>query len=369
MGYFSPDFRNHAVSILMAEVFETHDRSKFEVVAFSLGPDTRDEMRGRLEKGFERFVDVHGKSDEQIALLARSMELDIAVDLGGFTEGCRPRVLAMRAAPLQVSYIGYLGTLGAPYMDYLIADPVIVPEAHQEHYAEKIIYLPSYQANDSQRRIAQREFSREELGLPAQGFVFCCFNNNYKITPPTFDSWMRILHRVAGSVLFLYAGSATAQGNLSKEAVKRGIDPARVVFGQRLPPAQYLARYRAADLFLDTLPYNAGTTASDALWVGLPVLTCLGDTFAGRVAGSLLTAIGLPELITRTQSQYEDMAVALALDRGRLAGIKQRLAQNRHTQPLFDTPRFTRHLEAAYTQIYERYLAGLAPRHLYVGRE
>ncbi len=199
--------------------------------------------------------------------------------------------------------------------------------------------------------------------------MFCCFNNNYKITPPTFDSWMRILHRVAGSVLFLYAGSATAQGNLSKEAVKRGIDPARVVFGQRLPPAQYLARYRAADLFLDTLPYNAGTTASDALWVGLPVLTCLGDTFAGRVAGSLLTAIGLPELITRTQSQYEDMAVALALDRGRLAGIKQRLAQNRHTQPLFDTPRFTRHLEAAYTQIYERYLAGLRPHHLYVAPE
>ena len=365
IGYFSSDFSDHPVSHLMAELFETHDRSRFETYAFSFGPDTRDEVRKRVEKAFDRFIDVRGASDTEVALLARSMEIDVAVDLGGFTQGCRPRIFAMRAAPLQVSYIGYLGTMGAEYMDYLIADATIIPAAEQRHYSEKILYLPSYQANDSRRVVADKVFSREELRLPQSGFVFCCFNTSYKIAPGTFDSWMRILRRVEGSVLLLYAEAEAIENNLRKEARSRGVDAARLVFGKRLPRPEYLARYRAADLFLDTLPYNAGTTASDALWMGLPVLTCLGEAFAGRVAASLLKAIQLPELIASDQLEYEELAVELAHDAQRLAGIKQKLAANRLTTSLFDTPRFTKHLEAAYTKIYERYRADLPAEHTY----
>ena len=361
VGYFSGDYRNHPVSTLTAEMFELHDRSRFEITAFSFGPDTQDEMRKRIEGAFERFIDVRGKSDLEVAQLARSMELDIAVDLGGFTEGSRPNVFAIRAAPLQVSYLGYLGTLGAPYMDYLIADSTIVPVEHQVYYAEKIIYLPSYQANDSKRVISNKRFTRQELGLPQTGFVFCCANANYKIAPGTFSSWMRILNKVEGSVLFLVADDATVQRNLRNEAAERGIDAGRLVFGSRLPTPDYLARYRTADLFLDTLPYNAGTTASDALWSGLPVLTRMGESFAARVAASLLNAIGLPELVTTTQEQYEATAIDLARDPGRLAELRDRLHRNRLTTPLFGTAQFTRRLEDAYTQAYERYLADLTP--------
>ncbi|MGO9993435.1 MAG: tetratricopeptide repeat protein [Steroidobacteraceae bacterium] len=367
IGYFSADFRSHPVSALTAELFETHDRSRFDVSAFSFGPDTQDEMRKRLERAFDRFIDVRRHSDRDIALLARSMELDIAVDLGGFTQDCRPTILALRAAPLQVSYLGYLGTMGAPYIDYLVADGIIVPPTHRRHYAEKILYVPSYQVNDSKRVIADKSFSREELGLPASGFVFCCFNASFKFTPATFAGWMRILERVPRSVLFLYAAGAAVVRNLRQEALSRGVDPARLVFGPTLPTPEYLARYRAADLFLDTLPYNAGTTASDALWAGLPVLTCAGEAFASRVAASLLTAIGMPELITGTQERYEQVAVELATDPPRLAALKQRLADNRRTTPLFDTRRFTQHLEAAYTKIYERHRAGQTPQHIDCG--
>ncbi len=366
VGYFSPDFRNHPVSRLTAELFETHDRTRFEVSAFSYGPDTQDEMRKRLEGAFDRFIDVRGHTDREIAQLARSMELDIAVDLSGFTEGCRMNVFALRAAPLQASYIGYLGTSAADYMDYLIADQILVPEEHQVHYSEKIVYLPSYQANDSKRRIADKVFTRDELGLPPTGFVYCCFNASFKITPVMFDSWMRILQRVEGSVLFLFEGSEGVASNLRKEALLRGIDAGRLVFGRALPLPEYLSRFRSADLFLDTLPYNAGTIASDALWAGLPVLTRAGETFAGRVAASLLTAIGLPELIASTQDEYEELAVELAADPIRLARIRQRLAQNRLTAPLFDTVRFARHLEDAYTKMYERYRDDLPPDHIHV---
>jgi len=362
--YFSADYRAHPVSMLIAELIESHDRSRFEVTGFSFGPDTQDEMRKRMQGAFDRFIDVRGKSDREIALLARALEIDIAVDLTGFTGDCRPRIFALRAAPLQISYIGYLGTMGAEYIDYLVADATLVPAADQGYYTEKIIYLPSYQANDSKRCIAPRLFSREELGLPPAAFVFCCFNASYKITPTTFDGWMRILQRVPGSVLYLYAGGERAEGNLRQEAARRGVDAQRVVFGQRLPVPEYLARYRAADLFLDTLPYNAGTTASDALWAGLPVLTCLGRSFAGRVAASLLRAIELPELIATTQEQYEELAVALASDPPRLASIKARLAANRLTTRLFDTPRFTQSIEAAYSHIYERYLADMPTDHV-----
>jgi len=369
IGYFSADFREHPVASLLAEVIETHDRSRFEVTAFSFGPEAHDPMRKRLARAFDRFLDVQGKSDVEIALLARSLTVDIAVDLGGYTHGSRANVFALRAAPLQISYIGYLGTMGAGYMDYLIADPTIVPPTDQRHYSEKILYLPSYQANDSKRRIADHVFTRKELDLPAAGFVFCCFNTTYKITPATFAGWMRILTRVEGSVLFLYADTAAVVSNLGKEARRRGVDADRLVFGKRLLIPEYLARYRAADLFLDTLPYNAGATASDALWTGLPVLTCVGETFAGRVAASLLKAIRLPELITYNQEQYEELAVELATHPRRLAEIKKKLADNRLTKPLFDPSLFTKHLEAGYTSIYARHQTNLPPDHIHVGSD
>jgi predicted O-linked N-acetylglucosamine transferase (SPINDLY family) len=363
IGYFSPDFRDHPVARLTAELFETHDRSRFEITAFSLAPGSEDDMSKRLKHAFDFFLDVHAESDEGIACLAQQRGIDIAVDLAGHTKGSRPRIFALRAAPLQVNYIGYLGTFAAQYMDYLVADATLIPDTAQRHYSEKIIYLPSYQANDSQRRISDRIFTRAELDLPQNGFVYCCFNASYKIMPATFSGWMRILSRVEGSVLFLIAGNQGVADNLRREADSRGVDGARLVFGKRVPADEYLARYRAADLFLDTLPYNAGTTASDALWAGLPVLTCVGQAFAGRMAASLLTAIELPELITSTSQQYEDLAVELALGPKRLADIKRRLAQNRLTTRLFDTLRFTQSLEAAYRIVFERFQAGLPPEH------
>ena len=364
VGYFSADFRNHPTSFLTAELFEIHDRSRFELTAFSFGPDTKDEMRRRVEQAFERFLDVRQKSEREIAQLARALEMDIAVDLGGFTRGSRPRIFALRAAPLQVSYLGYLGTMSAEYMDYLIADDLIIPEARRQYYSERIVYLPSYQVNDSLRRIADKRFSRAELGLPPAGFVFCCCNSTYKITPTTFDGWMRILNGVPGSVLYLLGGSEPVAGNLRREAHARGVAPERLVFGTRLPAPEYLARYRTADLFLDTLPYNAGATASDALWAGLPVLTCAGEAFAGRVGASLLHAVGLPELITATQEQYEALAVELAGNAKLLAGIRTKLLNSLGTAPLFNTAATARHLEAAYATMYDRYHAGLAPEHI-----
>jgi predicted O-linked N-acetylglucosamine transferase (SPINDLY family) len=365
VAYFSADFRDHAVAFLTAELFEKHDRSRFEIIAFAFGADFKDEMRARLEAGFDQFIDIRNLSDQEAVQLARNMQIDIAVDLGGHTVGCRTEIFAMRAAPVQVSYIGYLGTMGAAFMDYLIADRVIIPEQAKPHYAEKIVYLPSYQVNDSRRRIADVTFTRSQLGLPETGFVFCCFNNNYKITPSVFSLWMRILQSVPGSVLFLYAENAWSEQNLINAAVLRGVNPERLVFGKKLALPEYLARYRQADLFLDTQPYNAGTTASDALWAGLPVLTCPGESFAGRVAASLLTAIGLPELIAQTPAQYEALAIELATHPDKLTGIRTRLAQNRLTTPLFDTELFTANLEAAFTQMYERYQAGLPPEDLY----
>ncbi len=361
IGYFSADFRNHPVSALTAELIETHDRSRFEITAFSFGPDTQDEMRRRMERAFERFLDVRGRTDRNVAELARSVGIDIAVDLGGFTRGSRPRIFALRAAPVQVSYLGYLGTMAVDYMDYLIADATIVPAAQQRHYSERIAYLPSYQPNDSGRRIAERRFARAELGLPPAGFVFCCLNACYKITPGTFASWMRILRSVDGSVLLLLADGETARSNLRMEAVKRGVDASRLVFGGRLPHPEYLARYRAADLFLDTLPYNAGTTASDALWSGLPVLTLRGEAFAARVGASLLEAVGLPELIASSREHYEALAVDLAARPRHLADLREQLARNRLSTRLFDIRRYARHLEAAYLQMQARHDAGLPP--------
>jgi len=366
IGYFSMDFREHPVAFLTAELFETHDRDRFEVYAFSYGLDTHDEMRIRLEAAFDQFIDVRSKSERDIANLARQLEIDIAIDLAGFTGSSRSGLFAWRAAPVQVSYLGYPGTMGAHYIDYLIADRQLIPEQAQAHYAEKIVYLPSFQVNDSKRSIANKVFTREELGLPQCGFVFCCFNNSYKISPSTFDGWMRILKQVDASVLMLFADNEVTRGNLRREASRRGVSANRFAFCKKLPLPEHLARYRTTDLFLDTLPYNAGTTASDALWAGVPVLTCTGEAFASRMASSLLTAIELPELITTSQADYEALAIELATNPERFQAIKNKLERNRLTTPLFDTQLFTRHIEDAYTQMYEKYHADLPPDHISV---
>ncbi|HLX24657.1 MAG TPA: tetratricopeptide repeat protein [Usitatibacter sp.] len=351
IGYFSANYSEHAVAYLIADLLEQHDRSSFEVTAFSFGPDTGDAMRKRVESAAERFVDIRDRTDEAVARLARELEIDVAVDLMGFTEDSRSGIFALRAAPVQVSYLGYPGTMGAEFIDYLIADATVVPEAEEAFYAERIIRMPgSYQVN-GHRPISDRVFTREGQGLPQSGFVFCCFNNNYKITPSTFDSWMRILGRVEGSVLWVLGDNETAMRNLRGEAERRGIAASRLVFANRLPLAEYIARYRLADLFLDTLPYNAHSTASDALWSGLPVITRAGDTFAGRVGASLLHAVGLPELITETVAQYEDLAAHLATQPDAMRDVRRRLEENRLSMPLFDAPRFARDLEAAYREM------------------
>jgi len=369
VGYFSADFHNHPVAILTAELFEIHDRSRFEIMAFSLSePETKDQLRIRLEAGFDRFIEVQNLSDEEVVKLARELEIDIAVDLGGHTGKCRTGIFALRAAPLQVSYLGFAGTMGADYMDYLIADKIVIPPASRRYYTEKIAYLPhSFFVHDSTRRISDGPVNRAQFGLPETGFVFCCFNNTYKLNPATFTIWMRILTAVENSVLWLFEGNPTAGANLKQAAGQSGVDPDRLVFAERLPQIEeHLGRQALADLFLDTLPYNAHTTACDALWAGLPVLTCLGESFAGRVAASQLSAIGLPELIAETPAQYEALAIELAANAEKLAGVKARLAQNRLTTPLFDTRLFTGHLQAAYTQMYERYQADLACEHINV---
>jgi predicted O-linked N-acetylglucosamine transferase (SPINDLY family) len=367
IGYFSADFYNHAVSYLVAELIEAHDRKRFEIYGFSFGPNTGDSMRKRLESAFDKFFDIRHLSDLEITRTSRRLNIDIAVDLGGHTKDSRPLVFAERAAPIQINYLGYPGTTGITNMDYLIADRILIPTTDKNAYSEQIIYLPySYQANDSKRSASGEKFSREELSLPAEGFIFCCFNNNWKITPELFSCWMRILNAVKKSVLWLFEDNPTVVVNLRKEASSRNIDSHRIVFAKRMPHEEHLARYRLADLFLDTLPYNAHTTASDALWIGLPVLTCQGETFAGRVASSLLTNIGLPELITRSLQEYESLAIELATNPDKLAQIKTKLAENRLTTPLFDTPLFTKHIEAAYQTAYDRYQSGLPPDHIYV---
>jgi protein O-GlcNAc transferase len=367
IGYFSTDYYNHATSYLMAELFERHDRSRFEVLGFSFGPDIKDEMSQRVSAAMDRFIDVRSMSDEGVAQLSRQLEMDIAVDLKGFTRDCRSGIFAQRAAPIQVSYLGFPATTGTPYMDYLIADHALIPEASQRYYSEKIVYLPnSYQVNDSKRLISTRPYTRAEEGLPERGFVYCCFNNNYKITPEVFDIWMSILVKVEGSVLWLLEGNPRSVDNLRQEAVRRGISPQRLIFAKGLPLAEHLARHSLADLFLDTFPCNAHTTASDALWAGLPVLTRMGETFASRVAASLLGAIDLPELVTTTEAAYERLALELAFDRERYQEIRKRLQRNRLTSPLFDLPSSTKHLEAAYSAMYERYQAGLSPDHIQV---
>ena len=367
IAYYSADFRNHPTAHLTAELYELHDKTQFEVIAFSFGQDDKSVVRSRLSNAFEQFIDVTGMSDKEIAMLSRKLGVDIAIDLGGFTLDNRTDIFAYRAAPIQVNYLVYAGTMGAKYMDYIVADETLIPPASQHFYSEKVAYLPnSYQVNDSTRTIPDKEFTRQSLGLPEKDFVFCCFNNNHKIVPTSFDMWMRILGAVDDSVLWLLEDNVAAAENLKKEALSRGIDGDRLVFAKRTSPAEHLMRHCNADLFLDTLPYNAHTTASDALWMGLPVLTLMGESFAGRVAASLLNAVDLPELITQTPKEYEALAIALAKDPENLGGIRSRLKMNRLAKPLFNTPLFTQNLEAAYIKMYERYQADLAPEHIFL---
>ena len=366
IGYYSADFREHPVSYLTVEFFELHNKNQFELIAFYSGAPDSSYIQKRVSSSFDKFINIRHKCDKEIAELSRVMGVDIAVDLTGATSNERVGIFAYRAAPIQLSYIGYLGTMGAEYYDYLIADKTIIPVINQDYYTEKIVYLPNYQVNDSNRLISDKVFEKVELNLPINGFVFCCFNKNYKIVPSTFDGWMRILKAVPDSILFLYGSNKWAEANLKIEAEKRGVSQTRIVFGNRIEKSEYIARYKVVDLFLDTLPYNAGTTASDALWAGLPVLTCMGESFASRVAASLLNAIELPELITTTQAEYEAKAIELGNNPAKLKAIKDKLERNRLTTALFDTPRFTKHIEAAFTQMYERYQADLPPDHIYI---
>jgi protein O-GlcNAc transferase len=362
VAYVSADFHAHATAYLAAGLFEAHGKDRFEIVAVSFGPDDGSAMRARLIRAFDRFIDARAMSDMDAARQLRGMEIDIAVDLKGFTQGSRAGVFALRPAPVQVNYLGHPGTMGAPYIDYIVADRTIIPEDRHRYYSEKIVRLPgSYQCNDNRRAIAARPQSRAEAGLPEDGFVFASFNNLYKITPEVFGVWMRLLAEVEGSVLWLLHDNPAAVANLRREAMARGADPARLVFAPRLPQEAHLARQRLANLFLDTLPCNAHTTASDALWAGLPVLACEGATFAGRVAASLNRAAGLSELVTASLGEYEALALRLAREPGYLVAITAKLATNRGGCALFDTARTTRHLEAAYTAMWERACRGEPP--------
>ena len=350
IAYLSADFRDHPTAHLMAGLFEHHDRTRCDVSAISFGPDDGSAMRTRLTNAFDHFVDVRGKSDRDIAGHLAANRIDIAIDLAGHTQNERLGILALRPAPVQLSYLVFPGTMGADFIDYVVADEIVLPRDQQPFFPEKIIHLPhSYQANDSRRPIAPSAPTRAEARLPEQAFVFCCFNNSWKITAPIFDIWMRLLQAVPQSVLWLL--DTGISDHLRQEAVFRGMDPRRLVFAARTTPDQHLARHRLADLFLDTLPYNAHTTASDALWAGLPVVTSRGKAFAGRVAASLLHATGLPELVTDNLEEYEALSLKLAREPALLNSIRLRLQQNRLTCPLFDTARFCRHIEAAYVKM------------------
>jgi predicted O-linked N-acetylglucosamine transferase (SPINDLY family) len=363
IAYLSPDFRTHPLAFLTAGLFEQHDRSRFEIIGVSFGIDDRSEIRRRLVAAFDEFHDVRRKSDKEVARLLNDHQVDIAVDLAGYTHDSRPGILAHRPAPIQVNYLGFPATMGADFIDYIIADAMVLPVEHQTYYTENAAYLPDcYQVNDTKLKIAEQTLTRQEMGLPEHGFVFCCFNNNWKITPAIFDAWMRLLHQVDGSVLWLLGTNEGAERNLRKEARRRGIDASRLVFARRLPLAEHLARQRLAGLFLDTTPYNAGATAAAALWSGLPVLTVIGEAFVGRMAASLLHAIGVPEQITANLDDYQTLALKLARDPGLLAEIKAKLVRNRNTYPLFNTERFTRHIEAAYTTMWETWQRGEAPK-------
>jgi predicted O-linked N-acetylglucosamine transferase (SPINDLY family) len=369
VAYVSGDFREHAVSYLLAGLFERHDQSRFETFAVSLRPEQPSALGQRVKRAFSRFIDASELSSLEIAEMLVGLEVDIAVDLAGYTSGMRPEIFAHRAAPLQVSYLGFPGTLGVAYMDYLIADEFVVPRHLQSQYSERIVYLPGcFQSYDDRRQAPPPAPSRAEVGLPDRAVVLCSFNNSYKINPPLFDIWMRLLAQLPHCVLWLLGERDSVRRNLRREARDRGVDPERLVFARRCPYGDHLARLPLADLFLDSLPFNAGATASDALSMGLPVLTAAGEAFAARMAGSLLTHLGMPELIAGSLGEYEAMALDLARRPEQLHSLKHRLRDARSTMPMFDTDRFRRHLESAYTEMYGRARRGGEPASFTVAR-
>ncbi len=357
LAYVSPDFREHPVGHLMAGVFELHDKSRFETIAISLGIDDNSRLRARMLKAFDQFIDARDMNPGQIAKLMRDMEIDIAVDLGGYTSDTRADIFSYRPAPVQVNYLGYPGTMGVDYFDYIISDKHIIPPEHQQFYNERVAYMPdTYLPTDNSVQISAHTPSRSECGLPETGIVFCSFSHDYKISPHVFNVWMRLLNQVPGSVLWLMARGEAAQGNLKKEAQAKGVAPSRLVFAGRVPLVEdHLARYRQADIFLDTHPYNAHTTAADALMAGLPVVTYMGNSFPSRVAGSLLHAVGLPELVTHSLADYETLALSLAHEPIRLADIKLAIKDRCATFSLFDTEGFCNNLEVLYIAMWRAY--------------
>ena len=360
LGYYSGDFYNHAMSYLLAKLFELHDKSKFEIIAFSFSPERNDEMSKRISSSFDRFIKVNFKTDKEIAELSRELKIDIAIDLMCFTTNSRTGIFSEKCAPIQINYLGYPGTSGASFIDYIIADKTLIPKENQKYYSEKIIYLPNtYQVRDSTQKISNKIFTKDELNLPKNSFVFCCFNQNYKITPSVFDIWMRLLKKVEKSVLWLIKDNDVAAYNLKKEAEKRGVASDRIIFAEHIPISEHLARHKVADLFVDTFPYTAHTTCSDALWSGLPVITRMGQSFASRVAGSLLNAVNLKELITKTEKEYENLILKLSKNPKKLKEIKNKLKKNRLKEPLFDSKLYTKKIEHAYKKIYERYKSDL----------
>lgn len=367
IGYFSADFHSHAVMYQLIRVLELHDRSRFQIYAYSFGPDADDAMRKRLKAAVDVFQDVQSLAGKDISAFARSDRIDVAIDLMGYTKNCRFEIFANRAAPVQISYLGYPGTLGSPAMDYLIADRTLIPAGMRHHYCEKIIYLPnSHMATDNTKEMSNQPMSRADLGLPGRGFVFCCFNNSYKISPAEFDVWMRLLHRIDGSVLWLTGANPWAERNLRQAAQRRGVDPERIVFAARIPMPDHLARHRLADLFLDTFNYTGHSTTADALWAGLPLVTKLGQGFPARVSAGLLNAAGFPELVADSTEDYERIAAELAENPDKLAALRSALRERRERAPLFDTESFARHIEAGYDQAYQRYFLGCAPDNIEV---
>jgi predicted O-linked N-acetylglucosamine transferase (SPINDLY family) len=362
VGYVSGEYREQATAYLTAGLFECHDRERFEVSAIATGPNDFSPMRTRLEQAFDRFHDVSTETDDRIADLIRAEEIDILVNLNGYFGLERTGIFAQRPSPIQVNYLGFPGTMGVPFMDYIVADPIVLPEDQQQYFAEKVAYLPyTYQPNDRKRSRPGASMSREDCGLPATGIVFCCFNNTHKLTPELFDVWMRLLKGTPGSVLWVLETNHAVPENLRREARQRGVEPERIVCAPVLKLADHLSRMRLGDLFLDTLPHNAHTTASDSLWCGVPVITCIGTTFAGRVAASLLNAVSLGDLVTQSLDEYEALALGLASDPDRLQALKARLASNRDSAALFDTAGYTRHLESAYSTMWERHCRGEPP--------
>lgn len=365
IGYFSSDFRNHAMGYLIAEMIERHDRSKFEIFAFSFSVEDGSAARKRLERAFDHFIDASEMTDREVVNQSRALGIDIAIDLNGFTANARTNIFGMRAAPVQVNHLGYPGTMGASFIDYIIGDKTVIPPTTSRYFSEKIVHLPhTYWFNDSTKEIANRQYDREELGLPKEGFVFCCFNNSYKITPDVFAIWMDILRRVEGSVLWLLQGNDSVVSNLKREAQKLNVSPERLVFASRMSLAEHLARHRQANMFLDTFYYNAHTTASDALWTGLPVITLPGEAFPSRVAASMLKAVGLPELIVNTREEYGNLAVNLATNPAALFEIKSKLERNIKSYPLFHTALYTRNIERAYELMWQKHKSGMPPEYI-----